>query len=30
MKSFIYGTAPITVPLLLSIISGYIINWLGI
>lgn len=30
MKSFIYGTAPITVPLLLSILSGYIINWLGI
>lgn len=30
MKSFIYGTAPIVVPLLLSIISGYIINWLGI
>ena len=30
MKSFIYGTAPITVPLLLSVLSGYIINWLGI
>lgn len=30
MKSFIYGTIPITLPILLSIISGYIINWLGI
>ena len=27
---FILSTAPVTVPLLLSIISGYLINWLGI
>lgn len=30
MKSFIYGTAPVIVPLLLSIIGGYLMNWLGI
>lgn len=27
---FILSLAPITVPLLLSVLSGYIMNWLGI
>lgn len=27
---FILSTAPVIVPLLLSIISGYLMNWLGI